>query len=267
MPDQQDRRRPRLGVFKLASCDGCQLTLLDLEDELLMLAGAIDIVHFPEASSSVCPDGPFDLTLVEGSVSTSEQLEHVRRIRERSRHLVAIGACATSGGIQALRNFGDHAEFVRAVYARPDYIESLASSTPVSEHVAVDYELRGCPVSKQQLLEVVAAYLEGRSPAIRDESVCVECKRRGTVCVVVAHGEPCLGPVTHAGCNAICPTYARGCYGCFGPRERAERIAPAHRDLLRRLGLDESVVRRAYRGFTGYAPAFRRASEGGDGRA
>ena len=248
-----------MGVFKLASCDGCQLTLLDCEDELLAIAGAVDIVHFPEASSKVLPDGPFDLVLVEGSVSTAAQQDELLHIRSRARVMVTIGACASAGGIQALRNFADHEDFVRAVYARPDYIETLATSTAISDHVAVDFELRGCPIDKRQLLELITACVVGRKPAIANESVCLECKRRGTVCVLVAKNQPCLGPVTHAGCGAICPAFARGCYGCFGPRENPNTKALAD-DLLAR-GSSRAEVRRSFRLFTGYAEAFRKESE------
>jgi coenzyme F420-reducing hydrogenase gamma subunit len=211
-----DGSRPRLGVFKFASCDGCQLTLLDCEDELLGIAGDLEIAHFLEASSDVAP-GPYDLALVEGSVSTPEHLERVRRIRAESRHLVTIGACATAGGVQALRNYADVTDYLATVYARPDYIETLATSTPIAAHVPVDFELRGCPIDRGQLLEVITAFLAGRKPGIPNHSVCFSCKQRGNVCVLVAHGTPCLGPVTHAGCGALCPTYGRGCYGCFGP--------------------------------------------------
>lgn len=257
--DSRASPRPRLGVFKLASCDGCQLTLLDLEDELLELASAVDIVHFAEASSRVAPEGPFDLVLVEGSVSTPEQLEHIRHIRRRTAHLVTIGACATAGGIQALRNFTDHRELMRVVYAQPSYIETLATSTPVSEHVPVDYELRGCPIDRYQLLEVISAFLSGRKPAIANEAVCMECKRRGTVCVTVARGVPCLGPVTHAGCGALCPSYARGCYGCFGPRENPATVSLAN--LYKALGEDHRDIRRAFRLFTCWKEPFRKESE------
>jgi len=252
-------RRPRLGVFKLASCDGCQLTLLDCEDELLAIAGAVDIVHFPEASSRLAAQGPFDVVLVEGSVSTPEQLEELREIRSSTGALVTIGACATAGGIQALRNFADHQEFVRAVYAHPEYISTLATSTPIAEHVDVDFELRGCPIDKHQLVELISALLSGRKPNLPDESVCMECKRRGTVCVVVARNEVCLGPVTHAGCGAICPAYARGCYGCFGPRERPNTASLA--DMMVRAGSTRDDVRRHFRLFTGYAPEFRNVGD------
>lgn len=208
--------RPTLAVWKFTSCDGCQLTLLDCEDELLTLAGVVEIAHFTAASRQILP-GPYDVSLVEGSITTLEEIERIKRVREMSRTLVTIGACATAGGIQALRNFGDVAEFRAAVYAQPEHIRTLEHSTPISAHVPVDFELRGCPIDRRQLLEVLSAYLVGRKPTIPDHSVCFECKARGTVCVLVADGTPCLGPVTHAGCGALCPAYRRGCYGCFGP--------------------------------------------------
>lgn len=208
-------RKPRLAVVKFASCDGCQLTLLDAEDELLALAGAVHFAHFAEASSQL-EDGPYDITLVEGSITTPHDVERLKQLRAVSKQLVTIGACATAGGVQALRNFADHAEFMRSVYANPEWIETLTTSTPIADHVRVDFELRGCPVDKHQLLEVLMALIAGRRPRVSTESVCQQCKRRGTVCVVVAQGLPCLGPITQAGCGAICPAYDRGCYGCFG---------------------------------------------------
>ncbi|MGC0327987.1 sulfhydrogenase subunit delta [Streptomyces sp. SAI-170] len=241
---------PTLAVFKLASCDGCQLTLLDCEDELLALAGRVRIAHFFEASSAVTP-GPYDLGLVEGSVTTPDDARRIREIREQCRVLVTIGACATAGGIQALRDFADVEEFRRTVYARPDYIETLATSTPVSAHVDVDFELRGCPIDRGQLLKVVTAFLAGRKPDVPNHSVCFQCKRRGTVCVTVAHGTPCLGPVTHAGCGAICPAYGRGCYGCFGPSGSAN--LPALIPLLHRDGMDDRAVERVLRTFNATA--------------
>ena len=241
---------PTLAVFKLASCDGCQLTLLDCEDELLALAGRVEITHFLEASSAVQP-GPYDLALVEGSVSTPADAERVRAIRAAARRLVTIGACATAGGIQALRNFADVDEFRRTVYARPEYIETLSTSTAVADHVNVDFELRGCPIDRRQLLEVITAFLFGRKPDVPNHSVCFECKRRGTVCVTVAHGTPCLGPVTHAGCGAICPAYGRGCYGCFGPS--ASTNLPALIPFLHRDGMDDRDTERILRTFNATA--------------
>jgi len=245
--------RPRLAVWKFASCDGCQLTLLDCEDELLDIAGRVEIAHFPEASSATA-EGPYDLSLVEGSITTAQDAERIAWIRSVSRHLVTIGACATAGGIQALRNYADVEQFRAVVYARTDYIGTLATSTPISAHVPVDLELRGCPIDRGQLVEVVTAYLAGRSPDVPAHSVCFECKRRGNVCVTVAHGTPCLGPATHAGCGALCPTYNRGCYGCFGPSNSVN--FPSFVPLLRRDGMDTLGIVRALRTFNAAAPGF-----------
>jgi sulfhydrogenase subunit delta len=250
--------KPTLAVWKFASCDGCQLSLLDCEDELLAVAGAIEIANFPEASSRVI-EGPYDLSLVEGSVTTPHDAERIKEVRRQSKVLVAIGACATSGGIQALRNARDVAEFTSLVYAHPEYISTLDESTPISDHVRVDLELRGCPISKHQLLEVVAAYLSGRKPNIPTHSVCVECKRRGTVCVMVSRGTPCLGPVTQAGCGAICPAYDRGCYGCFGPMETPNTGAIARQWTA--LGVPRRDVSRAFHGFNANADPFRLEGE------
>lgn len=249
--------RPTLAVWKFASCDGCQLTVLDCEDELLALAGEIDIAYFPEASSATV-EGPYDVSLVEGSITTAGDAERIQQVRRASRVLVTIGACATAGGIQALRNFADVDEFVSIVYARPEYISTLATSTPIAAHVPVDFELRGCPIDKRQLLEVISAQLHRRTPRVRSHSVCIECKRRGTVCVMVAHGTPCLGPVTHSGCGALCPAYDRGCYGCFGPMETPNTRSLTPR--LKELGMDERGSRRVYRTFNADAPAFREES-------
>ncbi len=239
-------RKPKLAVWKFASCDGCQLSLLDCEDELLALAGEVEIAYFLEASRATVK-GPYDLSLVEGSVTTAHDAERIKHVRRVSRHLVTIGACATAGGIQALKNFGDVNDFISAVYASPDYISTLETSTPISVHVPVDYELHGCPIDKRQLLEVITAFLHGRRPNIPSTSVCTECKRRGTVCVMVAHGTPCLGPVTHAGCGALCPAYDRGCYGCFGPMETPNTVSLTKQ--LRVLGMGEPAVERVFRTF------------------
>ncbi|MBI2094742.1 MAG: oxidoreductase [Candidatus Omnitrophica bacterium] len=252
------KKRPKLAVWKFASCDGCQLSLLDCEDELLAVAGAVEIAYFPEASRAVAK-GPYDLSLVEGSITTPHDAERIHRIRRQSKFLVSIGACATSGGIQALRNFKNVKEFVSIVYASPGYIHTLNKSTPIADHIAVDFELRGCPVSKVQLLELVNALLNGRKPNIGNQSVCVGCKARGAVCVMVARGAPCLGPVTQEGCGAICPAYDRGCYGCFGPKESPNTGSLSERWGV--LGVDKKGRVRAFRGFNAYADAFRRESE------
>ncbi|HEX3657563.1 MAG TPA: oxidoreductase [Pirellulales bacterium] len=250
--------RPKLAVFKFASCDGCQLTLLDCEDELLGLAGKVDIAYFLEASSHTEP-GPYEVALVEGSITTPGDLDRIQEVRRQSKFLVTIGACATAGGIQALRNWADTAEFMRAVYARPEYICTLDRSTPIAEHVPVDFELRGCPIDKHQLLEVLGALLAGRRPRIPNHSVCLDCKRRGTVCIMVAQGVACLGPVTHTGCGAICPSYARGCYGCFGPSAEPNLVTLTNE--FKKLGDSSEVIGRGLRSFNGYAPEFRAESQ------
>lgn len=251
-------RKPKLAVWKFASCDGCQLSLLDCEDELLAVAEAVEIAYFPEASSASLA-GPYDLSLVEGSITTPHDAERIHKVRRASRRLVTIGACATAGGIQALRNFADVGQFAAAVYARPDYLSTLATSTPISHHVEVDYELRGCPINKHQLVEVVSATLAGRTPAVRPHSVCLDCKRAGHVCVMVAHGTPCLGPVTHAGCGGLCPGYDRGCFGCYGPMETPNTAALSRR--WEQLGATSQDLLRVYRGFNAGAPAFRAAGD------
>ena len=250
-------RKPKLAVWKFASCDGCQLTLLDCEDQLLALAGDVEVAYFLEATSAQVK-GPYDLSLVEGSVTTRHDAERIREVRRVSRKLVTIGACATAGGVQALRNFADVREFLSVVYASPEYVSTLETSTPISAHVEVDYELHGCPIDKRQLLEVMTAFLHGRRPQIPSTSVCTECKRRGNVCVMVAHGTPCLGPVTHAGCGALCPTYNRGCYGCFGPMESPNTVALTRE--LRVLGMEDRSVDRVFRTFN--VAAFDRARSG-----
>jgi len=255
------KRKPKLSVWKFASCDGCQLSLLDCEDELLAVAGAVEIAYFVEASRAMV-EGPYDLTLIDGSITTPHDAELIQHIRRVSRYLVALGTCANSGGIQALRNFTDVNDYLRVVYDKPECIQTLKESTPVSAHVKVDYGLNGCPINKHQLLAVISALLQGRPPMVRSHSVCLDCKLRGNVCVMVM-GNPCLGPVTHAGCGAVCPTYHRGCYGCYGPKETPNTGALAAW-FSRRLGLSEADLVRAFRSFYANAPAFRQESEAHD---
>ena len=251
-------KKPKLAVWKFASCDGCQLSLLDCEDELLALAEAVEIAYFPEATRTVVA-GPYDLSLVEGSITTPHDAERIHQVRRASKHLVAIGACATAGGIQALRNFANVNEYASLVYAHPSYLETLKLSTPIGQHVFVDFELQGCPVNKLQLLELITAFLHDRRPNIPVHSVCVSCKRNGTVCVMAARGVPCLGPVTQAGCDALCPSYNRGCFGCFGPTKNPNTAALSAR--FGELGMEATDLVRTFRTFTAGAEAFRKESE------
>ena len=253
-----DKKKPRLAVWKFASCDGCQLSLLDCEDELLAVAGAIDIAYFPEATRGEI-SGRYDVSLVEGSVTNAHDVERIKDVRNRSNVLITIGACATAGGIQALKNFADVKEYIPVVYAHPEYIHTLATSTPISDHVKVDFELRGCPISKKQLVELVSAFVAGRKPVTPPHSVCIDCKLRGNVCVMVAHGAPCIGPVTHTGCDALCPSFNRGCFGCFGPKETPNTKALSGQ--LAELGMDSRAIKRIYSTFNVNAEAFREESK------
>jgi sulfhydrogenase subunit delta len=250
--------KPKVAVLKFASCDGCQLQLLNAEDELLTLAQEVDLAYFPEARTREVR-GPYDVALVEGSITTPEDARRIVKVREDSRYLVTIGACAVAGGIQALRNWADIEDYKRIVYPSPEFISALSTSTPISEHVRVDFELWGCPVDKQQLLGVIRSLLSGARPALPSYSVCMECKRRGATCVVVARGEPCLGPVTRAGCGAVCPRMNRGCYGCFGPSD--DPNISSFTTLLQHLGLSADEIVRHLRGINGYVRPLRETTD------
>jgi len=250
---------PKLAVWKFASCDGCQLSLLNCEDELLKIVDIVQIAYFPEATKTHI-QGPYDISLVEGSVTTPHDEKRIVEIREQSKLLITIGACATAGGIQALRNFANVEEYASIVYAHPEYLSTLATSTPISQHVKVDYELRGCPINKYHLLEALTSFLQGKRPAISKSSVCIECKKKGNICVSVAYGIPCLGPVTHAGCGAICPSYRRGCFGCYGPKETANPLALT-KWWEEELKTESHVIKHLLRNFNSAAEEFKTASE------
>lgn len=252
-PAPRPERRLTLAVFKFASCDGCQLSLLGHEDQLLTLAQQVQIANFAEMSSAVLA-GPYDIVLVEGSVTTPSDVARLQEIRARAGRLIAIGACATAGGIQALRNFADEPELARHVYPHPEYLATLATSTPISDHVEVDLEVHGCPVDRNALIEVIAAALVGRKPLLPSYAVCEECKHEGRACILVSAAQPCLGPVTRAGCGALCPGVGRACFGCFGPAESANPTALARR--LASIGASELDLTRRFRLFTAAAPAF-----------
>jgi len=244
----------KLAVFKFASCDGCQLSLLAVEDQLLELAERVDVAYFLEATSHQLP-GPYDVALVEGSITTPDDAARIREVRRVSRVLVTIGACATAGGIQALRNWADSDEYVRSIYATPQFVSTLTTSTAIADHVLVDFELRGCPINKLQLIEVLRALLAGRKPRTPAHSVCLDCKRQGTVCVMVARGVPCLGPVTQAGCGAICPYFDRGCYGCYGPASQPNLVSLTAE--FQRGGVSRDAIVQSLRTFNANAAEFR----------
>ena len=245
--------KPRVAVHKFSSCDGCQLAFLNLGEDLLTLAGRVDLVHFAEAGP-LDPDIDVDVAFVEGSVSTPEDLERIQHIRAHSKLLIAIGAFATSGGIQGLRNgvFGE--DWVTQIYSHPEAITSLERSTPIASHVKVDFELWGCPVSGPQILAVVNALLLGVAPRDNADKVCTECKRQGYACVMVTHGIACMGPVTRAGCGALCPSLGRDCYGCYGPAENANTDSLTAQ--FRSLELDPESIMQRFQSVNNQAPVF-----------
>lgn len=248
------KKKLKLAVWKFSSCDGCQLSLLDCEDELLEIADTVDISYFLEATTRVVR-GPYDISLIEGSIATPHDIERIKQVREKSKFLVPIGSCALFGGVQALRNYTLVSEYLEAVYEKPGYISALDASSPVSAHVKADLELRGCPPNSRQILEVLTAFLKGKKPDLPSESVCMECKRRGIVCVMVAKGIPCMGPVTHAGCGALCPGYDRGCYGCFGPKE-TPNTASLSAWIQGKLGMSREDILQSFRHINCYSLEF-----------
>jgi sulfhydrogenase subunit delta len=212
----QQTAKPRLAVHKFSSCDGCQVVLINQGEILLALAERVEIVHFAEAGP-VDETAEVDIALVEGSISTPHEIERIERIRAASKILITIGACATAGGIQSLRNLAPDNQWLSAIYSHPEAIAILPDVMPIASKVRVDYALHGCPINGGQLLQLLQDLLRGLRPALTRDKVCSECKRRGYPCVAVSQGEGCLGPVTLAGCGALCPSVGRGCFGCFGP--------------------------------------------------
>jgi len=252
-----DTSKPRIAVHKFSSCDGCQLAFLNAGEALLQLAGLVDIVHFAEAGP-VQPDAVVDIAFVEGSISTPDELERIAQVRANSRFLVTLGACATSGGLQALRSLADVDDWTASVYAQPAYIHSLAEASPIARHVKVDLELWGCPVNGRQVLAAVASLLQGVPPVDDRGKVCMECKRAQAVCVMVAKGLPCMGPVTRTGCGALCPRFGRDCYACFGPAENSNGTALGQH--FEGLGLLPEEIRRRFLFISNGAPVFREAA-------
>jgi coenzyme F420-reducing hydrogenase gamma subunit len=250
--------KPKLAVHKFSSCDGCQLALLNLGEPLLLLPELVDIVHFAEAGP--CDTvAKADIALVEGSVSTPEDIKRIEQVRENSGLLIAIGACATAGGLQALANFDDRAAWMASVYDQPEHIEALQTSHPISHYIKVDFEIPGCPVNSRQVVGALRDLLTGVKPRQESRSVCMECKRQGLVCTMVSKGEPCMGAVTVAGCGALCPAMGRGCYSCYGPLKLINDDAMV--EGLLKLGLDQAAIARRFHFIANHAPAFKQVGE------
>ena len=214
-----EKRKLKVAVHKLTSCSGCQLAFINQGPKLLNLLELASFTHFIEAGL-YDPEQDVDVALVEGSVSTDDDLARLKKAREHSRWLISMGACATSGGVQALRNFADKEVWKNNVYPHPEFIEELRDSTPVAEHVRVDFELWGCPVTQLQVTQLLQQLSVGVFPKDNAEKLCMDCKRQNQVCVLVTQNQPCLGPVVRTGCGALCPSFGKACYGCFGPSEQ-----------------------------------------------
>jgi sulfhydrogenase subunit delta len=226
--------RARIAVHKFSSCDGCQLAFLNLGEDLLALNDLVDIVHFAEAGM-LDESATADIAFVEGSISTQADIERIHMIRAQSQYLITIGACATAGGLQALRNLSHSNGWLQAIYPQPEYLDSLENITPISKQVHVDFELWGCPIDQRQLVTVIRTLLWDTLPKLEQNKLCLECKRQQHVCVMVTQGTACMGPVTRTGCGALCPSVGRGCYGCYGPGESSNTKALGQR--LAGLGL------------------------------
>ena len=248
----------KIAVHKFASCDGCQLAFLNAGEELLSLAELVEIVHFPEAGL-IDEEASVNVAFVEGSITTPADKDRIERIRRNSQYLITIGACATAGGVQALRNFANVEEWVAAVYATPEYIQTLATSTAIRQHVKVDFELWGCPVNAQQVFRTVRDLLSGVVPKNEINKVCMECKRQRNVCVMVTKNMPCMGPVTRTGCGAICPQVGRDCYACFGPAENCNTESMGLR--LEELGLMPEAIAKRFLFINSEASEFHDAGE------
>lgn len=250
--------KPSIAVHKFASCDGCQLSLLNAGEDLLRLTQHVDIVHFAEAGP-VNPDAEVDIALVEGSITTPHDTQRIQGIRARSHYVMTIGACATAGGLQALRNYANVTEWTHAIYAQPQYIDTLAKSTPIREHIKVDFELWGCPVNTHQVMAAVRDLLSGVAPVNEENKVCQECKRRNYTCVMVSQGLPCLGPVTRDGCGALCPSVGRECFGCYGPAENPNTASLGAQFALHGLNAQDIVKR--FRSINSHTEAFNHAAD------
>lgn len=246
--------KPKVAIFKLTSCSGCQQVILNCENELLDIVGAVELAHFVEARRQNQP-GPYDIGIVEGSVSTPEEVKRIKEIRAECKVLMALGTCAVFGGVQALRNWWSLDQIKRTVYEHPEAVEALAWSTGIDLYVPVDARLPGCAPDKEQLLDCLVGLLADKRPELATHSVCVECKLKGNLCLLVSQQAPCLGPVIRAGCGAACPSYGQACYGCFGPCEEAN-VAGLERIFESRLGLSREEIRRYFLKISSNAEAF-----------
>jgi len=236
------KNKPTIGVFKYSCCAGCEFQLIYFQKYILELFGAVDIKYCRMLQSNGDEDGPFDVALIEGAITEQWQVEQLKKVRSVSRYLVPIGSCAVCGGVPAIKNTDKEYEVQKRVYRDTSVIHSVKAQ-PIDQYVKVDGYIRGCPMGVRDLAELVTSFLMGKRPDFLEYCVCVECKLKGNICVLVAYGEPCMGPVTNAGCEALCPSHNRGCYGCWGPMKDANARALA--EQFEKIGLSrEDIFRR-----------------------
>lgn len=244
---------PKIAVYKLSSCAGCQLEILNLEPVLLDVLGVVDLRYFVMAKRENL-SGPYDIGLVEGAVTCGEEIAKLKQARQDCRLLVAMGACACTGGLPAMKNGLREYEVEARVYTELGAIHST-KAYGIDQYVPVDAYLRGCPINKDELVDLIKSALLGTSPVLRPHSVCGECKLAENVCRYTYYGEACLGPVTAAGCGAFCPAHGRACDGCRGPANDTNAAALARGFI--ELGLDRQAVQRRFTKFAPESPEFK----------
>lgn len=239
--------KPKLGFFDFTGCEGCQLEVINFEMELVELLDQVDIVNFREAMQEKAED--YEIAFIDGAITTESEISRIKKIREQAKILVAMGACACLGGVNCLKNFRPMEENLRIVYGDCAGYYNTIPARPVSAVVDTDYELPGCPMNRDEFLKLAKALLLGKKPQLPSYPVCVECKMAGNVCVF-DKGEFCLGPVTRAGCNAICINSGRRCWGCRGliddPNVNSEK------EILEKHGLTVAGILSQFRIFDGY---------------
>jgi coenzyme F420-reducing hydrogenase gamma subunit len=213
--------KPRVGIFGLTGCAGDQLVILNCEDQLLDLVAAIDLRDFLMASSANDTAGRLDVALVEGAVLSRRDEERLKKIRERSDLLVALGTCAVWGGVAAMDRDHDRAALLRQIYGAQGACYDATPARALHEVVKVDLNINGCPVEKDQVLAAIANLLQGDPPVFPEYPVCAECRMRENNCVLIESGAICCGPLTVAGCGARCPELGIPCVGCRGPASEA----------------------------------------------
>jgi sulfhydrogenase subunit delta len=251
-------KKPKLGFFKYSCCAGCEFQFMYFQKYVPETLTGFDFVYARMMKSGGNPDGPFDVALVEGTITESWQADELKKIREQSRLLFAIGTCAIDGGIPAIKATIPEIEAERKVYKKLSSVHSIRPHA-IDAYVKVDGYIRGCPPGERDLYEALSSVLAGKKPDFLEYSVCIECKLKGNICVLVAYAMPCMGPVTNAGCGALCPSMNRACYSCFGPMKQAN--GPALAKKFKMMGLPKDDIVRKFTEFGAGTIEFRRAIE------